>query len=207
MRERKPGFDAKNLSFQLVDVTQGLASGQPVFQIFAQQAGQIGQIIGTSPQGLGGLMKELGSAIARVLTPMRLLTAGVVGLGATITAAVLYWKNYALQLDDTRKVAGETSAAISGLNSAAAIECVESRRGEQFAALRDRDGSCSDFLRIGIGETFRQPLFCRGKLQRLKRVVSDGGRSGRGNGELARRRVRDLQGIERRLLTECGDRR
>ena len=141
-------FDAKNLSFQLVDVTQGLASGQPVFQIFAQQAGQIGQIIGTSPQGLGGLMKELGSAIARVLTPMRLLTAGVVGLGATITAAVLYWKNYALQLDDTRKVAGETSAAISGLNSAAAIKGIGD--DEFFSNMRSFSQSAYE-ARINMG--------------------------------------------------------
>lgn len=115
-------FEARNLSFQLVDVTQGLAMGQPVFQIFAQQAGQIGQIIGTTPGGLGGLMKELGRSIAGLLTPMRLVSVGVVAIGAAVTASVLSWKNYALQLDDVRRIAGTTSTALAGLNSAAAVK-------------------------------------------------------------------------------------
>jgi len=118
--------DARNLSFQLVDVTQGLLTGQPVFMIFAQQAGQIGQIIGTSPQGLGGLMKELGNAIGRILTPTRLAAAGIAAVGATVLAAASSWKTYALAVDDARRVSGMSSTAMAGLTSAAGFRGIGS---------------------------------------------------------------------------------
>src|SRR5262245_6964411 len=46
---QRMSFEARNLGFQLVDVTQGLLSGQSAMMIFAQQAGQIAQIVATSP--------------------------------------------------------------------------------------------------------------------------------------------------------------
>lgn len=141
--------DAKNLSFQIVDVTQGLVSGQPVFQIFAQQAGQIGQIIGTSPQGLGGLMRELGGAISRVVTPTRLVAAGFVAVGAAALAAASSWKTYALAIDDVRRISGLSSSAMSGLTSAAGFKGIGSSDFlEQF---RDFAGTVAQ-ARIGVGD-------------------------------------------------------
>lgn len=51
-------------------------------QIFAQQAGQIGQVVATSSKGASGLFKEIGASIASVLTPTRLLVLGVLGIAA-----------------------------------------------------------------------------------------------------------------------------
>ncbi|MFK4492219.1 phage tail length tape measure family protein [Bradyrhizobium sp. USDA 336] len=78
--------DAKNLSYQLVDVVQGVASGQPVFQVFAQQAGQIGQVIATSKRGLTGLFKELTGAIGGFFTATRTTMIGGVAFVGTLTA-------------------------------------------------------------------------------------------------------------------------
>lgn len=121
--------DAKNLSYQLVDVTQGLLSGQPVFQIFAQQAGQIGQVIGTSPQGLGGLTKELGSAFAGLITPARLLGVGIAATGIAAYAAYGSWKTYTLALDDAARAAGTTTQSLSALQAAASFKGIS---GDDF---------------------------------------------------------------------------
>ena len=115
-------FEAKNLSYQLVDVTQGLVSGAPVYQIFAQQAGQIGQVIASSPSGLGGLMKELGSSIAGLLTPTRLAGVGLAVLAAGAYMAYSSWKGFALALDDVARAADETSSEMAKLQATAAFK-------------------------------------------------------------------------------------
>ncbi len=96
-------YQAQNLSYQLVDVTQGILSGQPIFQIFAQQAGQIGQVIATTPGGLGGLMKELGAKISALLTPMRLAALGFIALGAAALIAITSTISSSRALDDLSK--------------------------------------------------------------------------------------------------------
>lgn len=115
--------DAKNLSFQLVDVGQGILSGISPFQIFAQQAGQIGQVIGTSPGGLGGLMKELAGAVMRVLTPMRLLTLGFAGATIGAIAFGISTLNSSKAMDELSK---STGFAMKDLH---AIEQLTSAKG------------------------------------------------------------------------------
>lgn len=123
--------DAKNLSYQIVDVTQGLLSGQPVYQIFAQQAGQIGQVIATSPNGLGGLMKELGRAIAGILTPARLLSLGLIAVGA----ASLYLASSIISslksLDDLSRAINVPISRLHELEQAASFKGITS---DAFAA-------------------------------------------------------------------------
>lgn len=116
-------WEAKNLSFQLVDVAQGVASGISPFQIFAQQAGQIGQVIATSPGGLGGLMKELGKAVAGVLTPMRLLTLGFAGATVGAIAFGISTLNSSKSMDELSK---STNFAMKDLH---AIEQLTSAKG------------------------------------------------------------------------------
>ncbi|MBN8964003.1 MAG: phage tail length tape measure family protein [Rhizobiales bacterium] len=115
-------FEAKNLSFQLVDVGQGLLSGQSAMMIFAQQAGQIGQIIGTSNKGLGGLLKEVGASLRGLLTPATVAVGGLAALGVGAYAAYQSWKTFALQLDDTAHIAGTTSSAMAKLQAAASFK-------------------------------------------------------------------------------------
>ena len=118
-------FEARNLGFQLVDVAQGALMGQSAFQIFAQQGGQVAQVIATSPRGLGGLVKELGAGLRALISPAT-LAAGTVGLLAVgAYAAYSSWKTFALQLDDTAKIAGTTSSAMAQLQAAASFKGIE----------------------------------------------------------------------------------
>lgn len=112
-------FDARNLSFQLVDVAQGLAMGQSPMMIFAQQAGQIGQIAATSEKGIKGLFAEIGSGIAKVLTPMRLLTVGVLGLGIGLIALVKNAVDSSKAMDDLAKSINTTRSLLHGLEQVA----------------------------------------------------------------------------------------
>lgn len=124
-------YDARNLSYQLVDVGQGLLMGQSPFMIFAQQAGQIGQIAATSEKGIKGLFAEIGSGIAKVLTPMRLLTAGVIGLGIGLIALVKNAVDSSKAMDDLAKSINTTRSLLHGL------EQIAGRRGiggDEFAA-------------------------------------------------------------------------
>lgn len=65
-------YELTNLSYQINDVITGLASGQPVVQILAQQGGQFVQIFGRQLQGLlptiGRMAPALGAVLAVVLT-------------------------------------------------------------------------------------------------------------------------------------------
>lgn len=65
-------YELTNLSYQINDVITGLASGQPVVQILAQQGGQFVQIFGRQLQNLlptiGRMAPALGGVLAAVLT-------------------------------------------------------------------------------------------------------------------------------------------
>lgn len=63
----------QNLSYQVNDVFTGLASGQPVFQIFAQQSGQIAQIF---PGLISGFVRFL-PVIGPVAVALTVLTGAV----------------------------------------------------------------------------------------------------------------------------------
>lgn len=146
-------FEARNFSYQLVDVTQGVLMGQSAFQIFAQQGGQVAQVIATTPGGLGGLMRELGRSVVGLLTPMRLL--GVAGVAAGVGAYAMNaaWKSSAFELDNTSRAIGTTIGQLRGLERAAAIKGVEdfSKDAEKFAGYiyqaRNGMGSLGDVLR------------------------------------------------------------
>ena len=149
-------FEAKNLSYQLVDVTQGVLMGQSAFQIFAQQAGQIGQVIATSPQGLGGLLKEIGTSLRGLITPLTLAGAGVAALGVGAYAAYQSWKTFALQLDDTAHIAGTTSSAMAQLQAAASFKGISlddfskgaGNFSQQIYLAKQNMGGLIDVLRV-----------------------------------------------------------
>jgi hypothetical protein len=148
-------FEAKNLSFQLVDITQGVLMGQSAFMILAQQGGQVAQVIGTSQGGLGGLMKELKASVLGLITPMRLLGLGAVAVGAAGYALYSSWKSSALALDDTARAAGTTIRVIRELQSVAAGKGIKADQFlpdmERFAAqvyqARNGMGGLADVLR------------------------------------------------------------
>jgi hypothetical protein len=116
-----------NLSRQIQDVGVSLVSGQSPFMVMAQQGAQIADIFGSSKTGsVGGALKQIGSGIASVLTPMRLLAGGTALAGAAAYAAYSSWKSFALGLDDTAKQAGVLSSEMAKLQAVASFRGIAS---------------------------------------------------------------------------------
>ncbi|MBZ9816937.1 phage tail length tape measure family protein [Mesorhizobium sp. CA7] len=77
-----------NLSFQLNDIAQGLASGTSPFTIMVQQGSQVAQALGSAGGGLTATLKTLGGAFTTMLNPVSLATFAIIGLGG---AAIQYF--------------------------------------------------------------------------------------------------------------------
>lgn len=71
------------LSFQLNDVATGLLSGQSIFQIMAQQGGQVVQVLQSGQGGVGGALTFLRDRLLQMITPARLAMAGIAAIGLT----------------------------------------------------------------------------------------------------------------------------
>lgn len=130
-------FQTKQTLMQLPDIIQGIAGGQGVFRTALQQGGQLVQIYGMGPGGVAGSLKQVGSELAAMITPTRLLAAGTIAVGAAAAGAYMYWKSTTLQLDDAARAAGMTTAEMSKLQAAASfngISAADSNQGiESFA--------------------------------------------------------------------------
>lgn len=119
-----------NLSRQVQDVFVSLASGQPIWTVAIQQGAQFADIYGSSKTGtVGGSLKQVGSAIASVITPVRLLGAGIVAAGAAAVIGISSWKAYTLQLDDAARAAGTTAQSLTALQAAASFKGIS---GDDF---------------------------------------------------------------------------
>ncbi len=81
-------YQMQNLGFQVNDVVTGLVSGQPVFQIAAQQMGQIVQILQGANGGVGGAFASIKNKILELVTPLRLVGGllAAVGVGGLLAA-------------------------------------------------------------------------------------------------------------------------
>lgn len=126
-------FELQNLSYQINDVVTGLASGQPVGQVFAQQGGQIIQLF---PKLLTGALKY-----ARGLTLVGLALAPVViGMGRLGDLA-------ALQRDFDASL--RLSADGANYNTQALIANVDAL-DEFGASFEDATAAVKTFLHEGI---------------------------------------------------------
>ena len=81
----------KQLGFQANDIGTSLASGSPITQVIGQQAGQVIQVLGDHPDGIAGGLRLVAERAASILTPVRLLTGGFVGLGGTVAYLGYQW--------------------------------------------------------------------------------------------------------------------
>ena len=77
-----------NLSFQLNDIAQGLASGTSPFTIMIQQGSQVAQALQGAGGGLIGAVKTLGGALAQMVNPVSLASFALIG---AVGAAVQYF--------------------------------------------------------------------------------------------------------------------
>lgn len=100
-----------NLSYQINDVVSGAMMGQSAFQIFTQQIGQFVQVFQSSDKGIMGSLKGLGSYILQLMTPLRLVAAGIAGIGIAGVTALASW--------DSRMVALQRS--LNGIGAAGGL--------------------------------------------------------------------------------------
>lgn len=108
-----------NLSRQMQDVGVSLVSGQSPFMVLAQQGTQIADIFGSSKTGtVGGALRQIGSGIAGVLTPMRLLGGGAAGIAAGFVIAANSIVKSTLALDDLSRSTDLTLPKLHGLQQA-----------------------------------------------------------------------------------------
>lgn len=125
------GFQTKQTLLQLPDIIQGIAGGQGVFRTALQQGGQLVQVYGMGPGGVGGSMKQVASEMTSLITPARLVAVGVAASGAAAYAAYAYWKSFTLQLDDAARAAGTSTAEMSKLQAVASFKGIASSEFNQ----------------------------------------------------------------------------
>lgn len=112
-----------NLSRQLQDVGVSLVSGQSPFMVLAQQGTQIADIFGSSKGGtVGGALRQIGSTITGVLTPMRLLVGGVAGVAAGFAVAANSIIKSELALDDFARSTDLSLTKIHALQQSASFK-------------------------------------------------------------------------------------
>lgn len=127
-RDASKGLDlargsVANLAAQFSDIGVQLSGGQSPLLIALQQGSQIGQVLG--PLGAAGAAQALGSAFMSMLSPVNLLTIGVIALGG---AAFTYLSDLVSGSED----AEETLERQRDL-----IEQVVSRWGDAVPALQE----------------------------------------------------------------------
>ncbi|MER9883095.1 phage tail length tape measure family protein [Mesorhizobium sp. M0118] len=98
-----------NLSFQLNDIAQGLASGTSPFTIMVQQGSQVSQALGSAGGGAIGAVRALGGAFATMVNPVTLATFAIIGLGG---AAIQYFTQMLSDSEDSEKTLKEQAELI-----------------------------------------------------------------------------------------------
>lgn len=112
-----------NLSRQLQDVGVSLASGQSPFMVLAQQGTQIADIFGSSKTAtVGGALRQIGSTITGVLTPMRLLGGGAALLAVGFATAANSIIKSELALDDFARSTDLSLTKIHALQQSASFK-------------------------------------------------------------------------------------
>lgn len=115
---------AQNLSFQLNDIAQQLASGTSPFTVMIQQGSQVAQIFSASG-GLGGAVRTLGGAFAGLLNPVSLASIALIGVAG-----------YAAQYFGALISSGEESEEVLK-KQADLIQRVADKWGDAVPALRE----------------------------------------------------------------------
>lgn len=138
-----------NLGYQLNDVVTMLAMGASPFMIIASQGGQIYQILGSSPQGVGGALKEIGVRMLALATPTNLLIAGITAIGAAAVIAYNQWLDGQRRVERSLSGRGRASGATVGdINGIAGT--VAGDTGMSVASARDLASTLAATGRIGV---------------------------------------------------------
>lgn len=154
-----------NLSRQIQDVGVSLAGGQNPFLVLIQQGAQIGDIFGSTRGTMSGFLTQ----IKGMISPTLLWVAGLTALAATTLVLINSWSKFALQIDDVRKVMGNTAEEALKLQSAAQFKGIDrdefSDAMVQFSrSVREARmdmGPLADLMRLNgkSAQTFEEHLF------------------------------------------------
>lgn len=138
-----------NLGFQVNDVATMLAMGASPFMILASQGGQIYQILGSSPQGVGGALKEIGVRMLALARPTNLLIAGITAVGAAAVIAYNQWLDGQRRVEQAISGRGRASGAtVDDINGFAGA--VAGDTGMSVASARELASALAATGRIGV---------------------------------------------------------
>jgi hypothetical protein len=132
-----------NLVAQFNDIGMMLAAGQNPLQLAIQQGTQITQVIG--PMGATGAVQALGGALMGMLSPINLVTLGVIAAGA----AMVQW------LTGSTKEAATLKEQIRAVNDA-------------VKAWRDESGKSLDDLRKTFGAITPEVVAMQREINQLR---------------------------------------
>lgn len=106
-----------NLSRQAQDLAVSLGSGQSFGTVLLQQGTQIADVFANSQGTVAGFFGQLTSSAGRVITPLRLVSAGVLSIGTAAIFAAADWSSS--QQDISRSLQGigrASGATVSDIN-------------------------------------------------------------------------------------------
>lgn len=98
-----------NLTAQVFDIGMMMQAGQNPFQLMIQQGSQVAQVLG--PMGASGALQAFKGVFASLLSPVNLLTFGVIGLTAALVPMVTQFFSGA-EAADAQKAAMERQKEI-----------------------------------------------------------------------------------------------
>jgi hypothetical protein len=102
-----------NLTAQVFDISMMLQAGQNPFALMLQQGSQVAQVLG--PMGATGALQAFKGVFAQLVSPVNLLTMGVIGLTAAIVPMVASLFDGAEAAEAQKKAMEAEQAVIDGL--------------------------------------------------------------------------------------------
>lgn len=136
------GYEIQNLSFQLNDVATSLASGISPMQTFAQQGGQIYQVMAGSKGGVKGALQGIGEMALGAVRGLGLMGGAFTAAAAGAIAGAVAWRSYANTQKEVRDaltgVGRGSGATVDQINAIAAASAeaggVSTREARSMAA-------------------------------------------------------------------------
>ncbi len=135
------GFHTANIAAQFNDIGVMMASGQSPFILALQQGTQLNQVFTQMGGGVKGVAAGMKSALMSVVSPLSLLTIGVVAG----VAALGQWGISALQAGrETRSFEEAIGDAVTATNN------LQSRSNTSISSIREQYGFLNDDLRTHL---------------------------------------------------------
>jgi hypothetical protein len=174
-------YELINLGRQAQDIAVSLPN-QSIFTVLLQQGSQIFDVFSSSKTAtVGGAIKQIGSGIASVITPMRLLVGGITAVSAAGYLIYSSFKQSTLALDDVARAAGTSTGALRALQTVAEFKGIDVTEFQtamsKFAAsvydAKNNMGGLADVFRANnmSAKDFESSLLNASDL--IKRATSD----------------------------------